>query len=524
MDARAAAAISGVDFVRNREKTPSRPRGIALDPEAPVWGYVAMYAFLIGGIARLGALARQSLWIDEFLWTRLASKSVEEIVFAADGYPPLFGLVIRGLQEIGLGSDVWLRMPSALAGTVCIPVLFLVASQLTNRRVAAIAAFLLAANPLAIWYSIEVGAYALIVLVALLSTSCLLKLLQGTAISSALLYALLTWCGFGLHYYYVFVPVGHALVVVSRFAGKPLLRHRIVRFAAPATLGLILWVPLLGSDLLAQAGDDVARSVSLAALPYTGFTLLGGLSLGPPLRSLHETIRTGQDVGSVLMGHAGIVLVVGVAIAGLIVTTLMTKRDSGMTVCLALIATTVVGPWMASTLGVGFRPRYVIAALPFVLIASVNGLHSLSRMASTALLLVVMLLHISGIRGLHHPQHAREDNRSAARYIAQSDPTLPVMLVGEGALPFVRYATTTTSPHYVEEHDVRDQSSLLRLVSAELEESGALWLVEARPWTVDRHGFARILPEHFRLDDRVTFAGVTVSRYSRFPRNVAGGE
>lgn len=492
----------------------------ALREHSCLWIYVAALASVLGGVARFGSIERQSLWIDEFLWTRLGSRSFNEILFAPDGYPPLFGLIVHGLQEAGLDSDGWLRLPAAVAGTLAIPAVYWVASQLTNRRVAALAALLLSVNPLAVWYSIEVGAYAPMMLIALLSTGCLLTLLDRNERHLWwLLYGMLTWLGFGLHYYYLFVPLGQLAAVTVGRRPRLFSRALVVKVVAPATLALSLWVPLLGFDLLAQSADDAAlRSVGWAALPYTGFTFLGGLSLGPPVRVLHETLRTGhdQDINRLLMNHAGVILLVGATMGALGMATLSARRDHGTIICLVVVAVILLGAWSATVVGVGYRPRYVITAVPFALIVLTDRLRSRGRIVSATLLLAVMLLQIAGVHRIHDPAHAREDSRAAARYVSRAEPSLPVLLLGEAAIPIVRYAPDTMLIRPIEDRDVRDEPSLRNLVSSELDKAGGLWLVEARPWTVDRHRFARDLPRHFRLDDQMTFAGVTVLRYSRF--------
>ena len=72
-------------------------------------------------------------------------------------------------------SETSLRLVSAVAGTLTIPVAWLLIRELTrSRAVALLSTALLAVNPLHIWYSQEARAYALLVLT--LGTSALLFL------------------------------------------------------------------------------------------------------------------------------------------------------------------------------------------------------------------------------------------------------------------------------------------------------------------------------------------------------------
>jgi len=90
---------------------------------------------LLAAFVRLVDLGWQSLWVDEYLWTLTASlKSLSAIIHRPDGYPPTMALLFRALQRSGLGDDWWLRLPSALAGTLSVPVLYAVARRVARRR------------------------------------------------------------------------------------------------------------------------------------------------------------------------------------------------------------------------------------------------------------------------------------------------------------------------------------------------------------------------------------------------------
>src|SRR5689334_3811410 len=65
-------------------------------------GLVLALLTLVGAVVRLGGLTAQSFWLDEFLWTQNSTGSVGGIFRLADGYPPLFGMIVHGLMEAGL--------------------------------------------------------------------------------------------------------------------------------------------------------------------------------------------------------------------------------------------------------------------------------------------------------------------------------------------------------------------------------------------------------------------------------------
>ncbi len=72
---------------------------------------------------------------------------------------------MHGVLQVFGDSEVALRLPSAVAGICTIPLLGLLTEEITkSRTTAAIAALLLAVNPLHLWYSQEARPYAVLLL------------------------------------------------------------------------------------------------------------------------------------------------------------------------------------------------------------------------------------------------------------------------------------------------------------------------------------------------------------------------
>jgi 4-amino-4-deoxy-L-arabinose transferase-like glycosyltransferase len=207
----------------------------------------------VAAAVRFPGLDRQSIWLDEWDSVRLAVKPVAAIVVTPDGEPPLFGLLLHALIRLGAASDWWLRFPSAVAGTLAVPLLLLVGARLGRPRTGLVAAALLAIHPLAVWYSQEARAYAVTMLLALASTGCLVELLRGGRTSWAVAYALTTSLGFGFHYYFAFVVAAHALIALADAAATPARRRRWLGTALLTGVALALWLPGLRADAAAQA-------------------------------------------------------------------------------------------------------------------------------------------------------------------------------------------------------------------------------------------------------------------------------
>lgn len=170
---------------------------------------------------RFAGIGSQSLWFDEVVTREVVAGSVTGLVSrvrVVEGTPPLyFGLAAIWTRLFGSGDGA-LRSFSAVVGTLAIPVVYLTVRELgLGRRIARIAALLVAVNPFLVWYSQEARAYSLFVFLAAVSIWAFARArTRGRAIDF--------WC-FGLasaavltsHYFAVFlvIPLSIALLVAS---------------------------------------------------------------------------------------------------------------------------------------------------------------------------------------------------------------------------------------------------------------------------------------------------------------------
>jgi 4-amino-4-deoxy-L-arabinose transferase-like glycosyltransferase len=126
---------------------------------------------LLALLLRAARLDFQPLWWDEGYSVWFAHQPLADMIrlTALDIHPPLYYALLGGWSKLfGLGP-VALRWLSVAAGVAAVPLIYLVGYGLSGRRVGLIAAFLLAINPLHIYYSQEVRMYALVALWALLA-------------------------------------------------------------------------------------------------------------------------------------------------------------------------------------------------------------------------------------------------------------------------------------------------------------------------------------------------------------------
>lgn len=144
-----------------------------------------------------GLQASESLWLDELhtSWTVNASLSEVAERAAIGNQSPLYFWIAWFFSRISLSSEIALRLPSLLAGCALPVAVWWLAKNLQKKNsndpptlmstadetVALLAAWLVAVDPQAIFYSQEARPYALLILVAVFHFSLLLKFLEQSA-------------------------------------------------------------------------------------------------------------------------------------------------------------------------------------------------------------------------------------------------------------------------------------------------------------------------------------------------------
>jgi mannosyltransferase len=117
----------------------------------------------VGLILRLISL-NQSLWLDEATTALVAKMSLNDIFIKflpGDFHPPLFYLIEKYWTATFGYSEIALRTPSILFGLGTIFIVYLIAKNIFNKRVALLSATLISTSGLSIYYSQEARMYSL---------------------------------------------------------------------------------------------------------------------------------------------------------------------------------------------------------------------------------------------------------------------------------------------------------------------------------------------------------------------------
>ena len=207
---------------------------------------------IVGGILRFVALGRWSLWTDELY--NLSLMPVSALLadgFPADQHPPLYYLLLESMLRIGQ-SEWLMRLPSALAGFLTIPIMWRIGAALKRPNLGLLAATFIALAPLHIWYSREARMYGLAMLFWTAAIYFYIQLLQRDNWSDVVGLTLTTTGGLYTAYPTLALWIGQMAVFFLLWQLTSKKRSRLFRWllaqAAIATL-FAGWWPFLQKQL-----------------------------------------------------------------------------------------------------------------------------------------------------------------------------------------------------------------------------------------------------------------------------------
>jgi mannosyltransferase len=382
-------------------------------------GALLLLLTLLGGVLRAYRLGANSLWIDEFATLKIISRPFPEILRATaeiNFCPPLYFWLVHGVVSIAGVSESSLRLVSAAAGTLTIPVAWLLARELTrSRTVAGICAALLALNPLHIWYSQEARPYALLVWFGCASLLFFLVAARTKAVGH---WAAFVGCMTAVVLTHTIGPVvwmvalGWALLWPRR-AGvlRPL-------FIATTTVALISApFALTIMHAVTQANGNThspPRALTGLELPYTLLTYVGGYSFGPSMRDI-------QNLGAlVAVRNHPLESALGAVTVCCLLLLVLFRPAPGRRYFVTLFVVPILAMLLASAgSGKAYQARYALAGLVGYCGLVAGALRLLPyhrRVAATAALLA--LAAWADVQWYVTPTYWKDDTRAAVAWLA----------------------------------------------------------------------------------------------------------
>lgn len=380
---------------------------------------------LLAAFLRFHQLEAQSFWNDEGNSARLSERPIAQIIegTASDVHPPLYYLMLHGWRAGAGSSEFGLRAFSALAGVLTVAVTMGLARLLLRSpdAVMLVAGVLAAVSPPLVYYSQETRMYAMLALLAVLSTWVLLQWMRRsgsvqpgqTAWPWLLVYALLIAAGLYTHYFFPAIVIAHALVTGLTIVGSRQVVSSARRWrplgtwaaaVALAVLAYAVWLPIF----LRQIGGRAGASQSLAAyLADSGVWLGVGTTLPLP--------------ATIWPLVAGLLLVLLGIVSG---------RRHAM-IPLVMAAVPIGGSYLAGATDPAFF-KFLLTSVPFLCILGGLAWRLTGWSRSVPLVLTAVVIAGNGLslaNMVNDPAYARADYRAmAAQIAADAHPSAAVIL------------------------------------------------------------------------------------------------
>jgi len=235
-----------VNAVDRDAHLPAAGRNQHLRTGTPWATAILVTAVLGGGVLRLADLGGESLWADEEFTARLAGLDLpgylENVGHTTRNIlPPLYFLLMHYWTDAFGASEFSLRLPSALAGILCIPLAYRVGSLFFGRTAGLFAAVLLAASPFHVRYSQEARMYEFLCLLSIISLWLLVRLLDEKRLRFAIGLGVTNAAMVYTHHYAMFL-VAAQLAFFAILVSLRAVPHAVVR---RWLLGTLLFVVLV---------------------------------------------------------------------------------------------------------------------------------------------------------------------------------------------------------------------------------------------------------------------------------------
>jgi 4-amino-4-deoxy-L-arabinose transferase-like glycosyltransferase len=236
-----------------RDATPPRiARSWALPRREAVPLLIVLVLTLIGGVLRRYHLGQQSLWFDEADLVMRAREPLGSLLgnFVQPGENgPLYTLGLAVWMKALGTSEIAVRLPSAIAGTLAIPAMYGLGRELRGPRLGVIAAALLTISPYAHWYAQDAKMYSLVVLLTIVATWLLLVAVRRGG-GWWIVYGVAAAVALGTHATFVLVLIAHVVILGLLWrAGygtwpRGAIGRWLVALVGIAALPLIVWAVL----------------------------------------------------------------------------------------------------------------------------------------------------------------------------------------------------------------------------------------------------------------------------------------
>jgi uncharacterized membrane protein len=346
----------------------------------------------VGFALRIYQLDAKPFWFDEGLSVDLALAPPDYVIATIDR-PPLYYLLLHDWINLAGVSPYTFRFFSAWWSTLALPLFYILARRLFDRRFSLLALMLATLSPFYVYYAQEARTYALTLALVLASSWLLLKWLEDGRIRWLLLQSLATLACLYTHYAALMLPLAQLAYVVAtlfrrpRKPSDPSRRKLLSMWLIAQAITALLFLPWpiyarYGLPQLIAPEVGVMTTTPLEVGAHTLWITLREFSLG----------RTSSPIADGLTLLFLFLLILGAL--SLDETTLAPRR------WLLWLILPPVALLLLPRTAVYFEPKYLIVITPAFYLLIVAGLQALRREMPRwfiACLVVAVLVMVWGL-------------------------------------------------------------------------------------------------------------------------------
>ena len=485
------------------------------DPASPPDRSRLVVLGLVLGLAlglRLLGLQRNELSFDEAFSALVASASPTEILAELnnDSSPPLYYLLLYLWRAVAGSGPAALRGLSVLCGVTAVFLAYRLGRRLWGADVAWLGALLLAVSPLHIYYSQQVRPYALFVLLALGSLSCLEWLKRSKSSYVGLFYSFVTALALYTHNYGLFLLIPPLLYVVRRQVSA----RMGLACAAAILLAYSPWTPLLWHQIQTGAASWVERIWSQTPPALALVKSFAAFSIGGDIPAYVPTGSAAMPLWPKLLAY---LLFGALALRGLTLSGQDGRAGRVFAVNMMLI---LAVPFLVSFyLPIYIVARYDVIALPLFFLLCASGARSFSGVSyATAVTLTAGLA--AWALFFYYSQPPLQGVAAQARIIrTHANASDAVLCTGftrnpleyylrlqKGPIAFFSYPTSSAEHRgWIDEDEIADQSlmaadarDLVKALHDRLQPPDLLWVAHSRLLAETNQFLFRSLKGRFR--------------------------
>lgn len=251
------------------------------------WVALAVAALTALGLALRLARYRQAVFGDELSTLYIVEgRSLAEMMDYVSGdaeiSPPLYFILAWLASKIGSAPEL-VRLPSLVAGTISIPLTYLVGARAINRPAGLIAAGAMALSPFMIFYSADGRGYAVTIALLLGSTLAMLAAVRSGSGRWWVAYGALSLLAMYTHYTAAFVLAAQLLWLLW---AHPAARRPALLANLGAGVLYLPWIAGLAADV-GSPTTDLLYSIQGEGLAVK-LRSIGSWAIGYPYKTLSD--------------------------------------------------------------------------------------------------------------------------------------------------------------------------------------------------------------------------------------------